>query len=266
MVGLLAVCEFDAEVPQRRPAAEQPLLIEGDLAGQVAVVEVGGLVGEDPPNFSHPASSRPGRRCSLTSRRAVVMENSRSTRVSSMSNRTPWTALGPAARTAGPGAWPVAWPKVWPVVFPAPGAVSISRTSAAEGAQARQGRVLAEDDHGFEQRRGDPASRDGRADGSEGQARLDAEAFDQGPFRAAWMSRRPVGDRSSADRAASSTSARFSGSPLRASSATSIASSALNRNASIRAPRRAARCAPGSTARPRPERSSRTGGRRRSGG
>ncbi|CAH0326882.1 hypothetical protein SRABI128_05624 [Microbacterium sp. Bi128] len=48
MVGLFAVGKFDAEVPQRRPAAEQALFIERDLAGQVAVVEVGGFMGEDP--------------------------------------------------------------------------------------------------------------------------------------------------------------------------------------------------------------------------
>ena len=41
VVGLLAVFQFDAEVAQGRPAAEQPLLVERQLAGQVAVVEMG---------------------------------------------------------------------------------------------------------------------------------------------------------------------------------------------------------------------------------
>src|SRR4249919_352562 len=81
------------------------------------------------------------------------MANSRSTRVSSMSNRTPWTA--PPPRPA-------------------------ASMSAAESAQAGQGGILAQDDHGLEQRRGDPPARDSRADRAERQARLDAEAFHEG--------------------------------------------------------------------------------------
>src|SRR4051794_36388001 len=108
------------------------------------------------PNFTHPAWSRPGRRCSLTSRNAVVMAYSRSTRVSSMSKRTPRMV-----------------PKELEITM------TEAALLAAEGANSGQGRILAQDHHGLEQRRGNAAAGDGRANGPEGGTRLDSQVLHQ---------------------------------------------------------------------------------------